>query len=110
MCMKVERSCFLISGVQYIHARLKQESEEIKNIEQKRIDHEESRVRQFEQEKRVMELEKVNTILKRAIKKPRQFDIRHGLNKTNSINYSASFLRLHQKRYACFYEKRSRLQ
>ena len=71
-----------------------------KKREQKRRDHEENRVRQFEQEKRVMELEKVNAILKRAIKKPRQFDIHHGLNKTNSINYSASFLRLHQNKSA----------
>lgn len=47
--MKVEWSCFLISGVQYIRAR-------------------------FEQEKQVMELEKINAILKRETKEPRQFD------------------------------------
>ena len=39
-----------------------------------------------------MELEKINAIRKRAIKEPRQLDIHHGLNKTTSINYSASIL------------------
>ena len=89
-----------------------------KKREQKRSDCEENPGKQFEQEKRVMKLEKINVILKRAIKKPRQSNIRHRLNKTTSINSSASFLRLHQsksaailrvlkKKNACFYEKRS---
>ena len=51
-----------------------------------------------------MELEKINAIVKRAIEKPRQFDIRHGLNKTTSINYSVSFLRLHQNKVLSFLE------
>ena len=34
--MKVERSCFLISGVQYIRALLKKESEEIKKTKYKK--------------------------------------------------------------------------
>ena len=64
--------------------------------EQKRRDHEENQGMQFEQENRVMELEKINAILKRAIKKSRQFDVRHGSNKATYISYSTSFLRLHQ--------------
>ena len=106
ICISYEtgkRFCFLISGVQHTHARLKQESQVIKIKEikkDKRRDYEENRERQFEKERRVIELEKINTILKWAIKKPRQFDIGHGLNKTGSINYSASSLKLHQNKSA----------
>ena len=99
--MKVERSCFLILGAQYIRALLKQESKEIKikiKKENKRQETTRGIWGQFEQEKRIMELEKINAIRKRAIKEPRQFDIRHGLNKTTSINYSASILRLHRNK------------
>lgn len=52
-----------------------------------------------------MELERINTIQeqtksKRATKKQRHFDIWLGLNKIAIINYSASFLRLHQHKSA----------
>ena len=99
--MKVGRSCFLISGVQHICARLKQESKEIKIKEIEKENKREETTRKIKecnlkQENRVMELEKINAILKRAIKKSRQFDVRHGSNKATYISYSTSFLRLHQ--------------
>ena len=54
---------------------------------------------------KVMELEKINAIQEQTksnkeTKKQRKFDIWLGLNKIAIINYSASFLRLHQNKSA----------
>ena len=68
--------------------------------ERKKEKKREETTRRIEEKRGVMELEKISAKLKWAIKKPREFDICHGLNKTSSSNYSASFLRIHQNESA----------
>ena len=65
--------------------------------ELKRKNEEERKSKEYEQEKRIMELEKTNSILKRTLKNPKPLSVQ---NRTISKSYSLSLLRQHQNKSA----------